>query len=84
MKIKGSYVFALMVTIALLILLADDSFAQCSMCRKIATDGTNEKTVDAASLNSGILYLLALPYFLIAFFFRKQIYGFVSTLRVKK
>ncbi|TAL58135.1 MAG: hypothetical protein EPN85_12350 [Bacteroidetes bacterium] len=69
--------------IALSIFLADDSIAQCSMCRKIATDGANSKAVGVA-LNSGILYLLALPYFLIAFFFRKQIFSFMRTLRVKK
>ena len=82
MKFKASHIIFVLCTIALLIFFADDSFAQCSMCRKIATDGSNTKTV-GASLNSGILYLLAMPYFLIAFFFRKQIFGFMRTLRNK-
>lgn len=69
--------------IALMLFLADDTFAQCSMCRKIATDGANNNSV-GAGLNSGILYLLAIPYILLALFFRKQIMGFVSALRVKK
>jgi len=67
----------------MIIFLTDDSIAQCSMCRKIATDGTNSKAI-GASLNHGILYLLALPYFLIAFFFRKQIFDFMRGLHTKK
>ena len=85
MKLKGAYIFIMLCIIALVIFLADDSIAQCSMCRKIATDGANSKTV-GASLNHGILYLLALPYTLLIFFFRKQIFEFMRGLimRVKK
>jgi membrane glycosyltransferase len=82
-KIKYSYFLVSLAVIVLAIYLADDSFAQCSMCRKIASDGANSKAV-GASLNKGILYLLAMPYFLLAFFFRKQIAGFVRTMRSKK
>lgn len=83
MKFNGKYILTTIILLALVILFADDSMAQCSMCRKIASDGANAKSA-GNSLNSGILYLLALPYFLIAFFFRKHILGFVRTLRVKK
>jgi hypothetical protein len=83
MKIKSTYFLFTLCIIALVIFMANDSIAQCSMCRKIATDGANSKAV-AGSLNRGILYLLAMPYCLLAFFFRKQIFGFVRGLRAKK
>jgi membrane glycosyltransferase len=82
-KIKSKYFLLSLALIALVIFFAADSFAQCSMCRKIATDGANSKAV-GTSLNKGILYLLAMPYCLLAFFFRKQIVGFTRTLRIKK
>jgi hypothetical protein len=53
------------------------------MCQKIATDGANSKAV-ATSLNHGIIYLLALPYCMLAFIFRKQIIDFMRGLRTKK
>ncbi|MBI4932088.1 MAG: hypothetical protein HY841_15125 [Bacteroidetes bacterium] len=83
MKFKGTRIFLMLFIIALVIFLADDSIAQCSMCRKIATDGANSKTVGNA-LNHGILYLLALPYCMIAFIFRKQILGFMRSFLAKK
>ncbi len=83
MKIKTNYLFAAAILLFVVILMADTSLAQCSMCQKIATDGANSKTV-ATSLNHGILYLLALPYCMIAFIFRKQIAGFMRGLRAKK
>ena len=83
MKFKSKYFLLSLALIALVVLFVDDSYAQCSMCRKIATDGANSKAV-GASLNKGILYLLAMPYCLLAFFFRKQIFGFMRTLRPKK
>ena len=77
-KFKWTYLLATLCIIALIFILADDSIAQCSMCRKIATDGANSKAV-GASLNHGILYLLALPYLLLTFFFRKQIFDFMRS-----
>lgn len=54
------------------------SMAQCSMCRKVATDGTASRLV-GNGLNKGILYLLAFPYFLMVFIFRKHILNFVRS-----
>jgi hypothetical protein len=55
-------------------------FAQgCSQCKLLAKQGTE---VDEASfgsnINSGILYLMIIPYLLLLFLFRKQILGFVK------
>lgn len=45
--------------------LANDSYAQCAMCRaSIASTIANGEKL-AANLNTGILYLAAMPYLLI-------------------
>jgi len=59
---------------------ASTIFAQgCSQCKLLAKQGTE---VDEASfgtnINSGILYLMIIPYFLLMFLFRKQIFGFIK------
>jgi hypothetical protein len=77
MKFKWTYLLITLGIIILVVVVAGDSIAQCSMCRKIATDGTNSGTV-GKKLNAGILYLLAFPYVLVGFFFRKQIADFVK------
>ena len=51
----------------------------CSQCKLLAQQGTE---VDEASfgtnINSGILYLMIIPYLLLLLLFRKQILGFVK------
>ena len=51
----------------------------CSQCKLLAKQGTE---VDEASfgtnINSGILYLMIIPYLLLLFLFRKQILGFIK------
>jgi len=82
MKLKDSKLFPSLFIFAFMLLLGNSSFGQCSMCRKIATDGANSNEV-ANSLNFGIIYLLALPYTLLFFFFRKQIFAFFRSLLSK-
>jgi hypothetical protein len=67
----------LLLIIAVFILLPQFADAQCSMCRKVASDGANKTTGANVSqnLNSAILYLMAVPYFSLLFIFRKQIAG---------
>ncbi len=67
----------LILVLTVILILPQLSEAQCSMCRKMASDGagkTNGVNV-SQNLNSAILYLMAVPYFLLAFIFRKQIIG---------
>lgn len=45
------------------ILFSLDSFAQCAMCRAVVEQGGEEV---AEGINSGIVYLMAFPYLLIA------------------
>ncbi len=48
--------------------------AQCAMCKQAAESSLKSNPNSMArSLNSGILYLMAVPYVMIAFIFRKQI-----------
>jgi len=54
----------------ILLLIVDISFGQCSMCQKGAQDGGK-----AGGLNTGILYLMSVPYILfgcVAFFWYKH------------
>ncbi len=44
-------------------LFSADSFAQCAMCRAVVEQGGEEM---AEGINSGIVYLMAFPYLLIA------------------
>lgn len=51
-----------------------DIDAQCAMCKQAAeTSMKSDPNSLARSLNSGILYLMAVPYLMIVFIFRKQI-----------
>ncbi len=51
-----------------------DVIAQCAMCKQAAESSLkNNPHSIARSLNTGILYLMAVPYIMIAFIFRKQI-----------
>lgn len=51
-----------------------DINAQCAMCKQAAESSLKSNPNSMArSLNSGILYLMAVPYVMIAFIFRKQI-----------
>lgn len=65
--------------IVILIVLAVYSTAgsvmgQCAMCKQAASSNLDrDPTSLAKNLNTGILYLMAVPYILIAFIFRKQI-----------
>ncbi len=72
---RFKYLFAFSVFLFLLISPMDLS-AQCAMCKEAAeTSLKNDPKSMARSLNSGILYLMAVPYLMILFIFRKQIVG---------
>ncbi len=59
--------------------------AQCSMCKQAAASSLDKNPNSLArSLNSGILYLMAIPYVLIAFIFRKQIVSLYKKWRYKE
>ena len=58
----------------LLLLLSLDAGAQCAMCKQAAESSLKSNPNSMArSLNSGILYLMAVPYLMLGFIFRKQL-----------
>ena len=64
---------------ALLIIINNtDMFAQCAMCKStVESDMANGNNSMAQGLNTGILYLMAIPYIILMlggyFFFKKQV-----------
>jgi hypothetical protein len=73
MKNYSRLVFFLVV---LFFVLQVDLQAQCAMCKQAAESSMRSNPNSMArSLNSGILYLMAVPYLMIAFIFRKQLFG---------
>jgi len=66
------------------LLVTSDSMAQCAMCKAVAENAQGESGYGIANgLNSGIIYLMGIPYILLGtlliVFFRKQIGGFLRS-----
>jgi len=61
----------------LIALILDSSGQGCAMCKAVAEDGVadNENTV-GLGLNTGILYLMTVPYIILFFLFRKKLASF--------
>lgn len=56
--------FKLLILILIFMLLPDFIHAQCAMCRAVLETGENQEV--AEGINNGIVYLMAVPYILIA------------------
>jgi hypothetical protein len=77
------------VLLLVVLLVVDQVFAQgCSQCKLLAEQGQNGDELGEDSfgtnLNYGILYLMAIPYILLLFFFRKRIARLFRALTAKK
>jgi len=57
-----------LLALVLLILSASDVEAQCVMCKAVAEDSAEDGSL-GRGLNAGILYLMGIPYAIMAFFF---------------
>jgi len=57
----------------ILVLLPNITEAQCAMCKASVESSQGQKNSVAGGINQGILYLMAVPYVLLAFIFRKQL-----------
>lgn len=70
---------------ALLILsflfLAQELLAQCAMCKAIAED---QDMAAQSSLNTGIIYIMIIPYILLFVLFRKRVFGFIKEMKNAK
>jgi hypothetical protein len=60
----------------------------CSQCKIISTQQSSPNEMDetafTSNINYGIVYLMAFPYLLIMFFYRKQIITFFKNYLTKK
>ena len=56
-----------LLVLGLMMFLAFDAEAQCVMCQAVADDSAEDGSL-GRGLNSGILYLMAIPYVIMAFF----------------
>jgi hypothetical protein len=66
------------------VLTQTEIIAQCAMCKQAAESSLRANPNSLArSLNTGILYLMAVPYIMIAFIFRKQIAQLFRKLKAK-
>ena len=64
----------LLILLLVLLVFPSVSEAQCAMCRAVVESESDGKTAEA--INNGIVYLMAVPYVLVAglffFFYRKK------------
>ncbi len=70
--------------ILVLVVIPQFAEAQCAMCKAAVQSSMDQPNSVAKGLNKGILYLMAVPYVLMAFIFRKQIVSLWRALRGKK
>lgn len=80
MKEKGIIIIAL----AALLLFPDLTEAQCAMCKAAVESSQGQANSVAGGINKGILYLMVVPYFLLAFIFRKQLAALWRNIRGKE
>lgn len=65
MKNQTVYKILLVCVVLIISFVAGDLTAQCPMCRMSAETNLMNGGTEATSLNTGIIYLLSLPYILI-------------------
>lgn len=82
-KIKMKRHYFIFFVILLLILLPEISEAQCAMCKASVESSQGQKNSVAGGINQGILYLMAVPYLLLGFIFRKQLITLWKVIRKK-
>ena len=71
----------------LLLFVNQEVFAQgCAQCKVLAEQAASEADESSfgSNINSGILYLMLIPYFLLVFLFRKKIIGIIRMVFLKK
>jgi hypothetical protein len=72
MRLKMKNIFATVAIICLLAFASTEAYSQCAMCRATVESnvgtgkGHDHESEVGAGLNTGILYLMAVPYILVA------------------
>ena len=74
-----------LIILLFIFLITEDILSQgCSQCKMLAEQGAEmEEDSFGSSINTGILYLMVIPYLILLFLFREKILGFLKGL-VKK
>lgn len=80
-SMKKHYIILLLIII--MVALPNLLDAQCAMCKAAVETSEGQKNSVAGGINQGILYLMAVPYIMLAFIFRKQIVSLWRSLRGK-
>jgi len=74
---KQRAIISKIIVLLLLLFVNANTFAQCAMCKSSVESNLNEGGSIGRELNTGILYLMAIPYIILMvggyFFFKKQI-----------
>lgn len=76
--------YFILAIVLLLLLLPQLSEAQCAMCKATVESSQGQKNSVAGGINQGIIYLMLVPYVLMAFIFRKQIVTVWKLIRGKR
>ena len=76
--------YIIIIVLIIVAFIPNDLESQCAMCKKVVKSSQDGQNSIAKNLNTGILYLMALPYLMIAFIFRKQLVSLYKTLRGKE
>jgi hypothetical protein len=75
--VKRKHYISILVIALLVVVVSTNADAQCVMCKATAesnnTAADEEAATVGAGINSGILYMMAIPYILLFLFFRKRI-----------
>ena len=81
-KLNIHMIYRVFLLFCLFFLNASRVFSQgCSQCKLMAEQSNEmDETAFGTNINSGILYLMIIPYLLILFLFRKQLVGFFKKL----
>jgi membrane glycosyltransferase len=77
------FIILLALSIIAVLLVQSELFAQgCSQCKLLSEQGSElDENSFGSNINTGILYLMIIPYLLLMFLFRKRIFGFLRTLK---
>lgn len=56
-------------------------FGQCAMCKAVAEEQSGS---GPSGINTGIMYIMIIPYIILFIFFRKKIFGLFRELKAAK
>lgn len=63
---------------ALFLFFLNDLYSQCAMCKAVAEEVAEE---EGSTINTGILYIMVIPYIILFIAFRKKIFAFLRDLK---